>query len=101
MCSSGVSLLDNECCKSWENSCILVVVLWFRKGRGPHPSCHSAHTHTEGSLKAVKVEFSLPPACYATMAVRELVKMDTSAAFQTTLNTVDPTPSVVEPHPHT
>ena len=74
----------------------IVGVVWKRVIT---PAAICAHTPTEGSLKAVKVEFSLPPACYATMAVRELVKMDTSAAFQTTLNTVDPAPKDAEPHP--
>lgn len=44
------------------------------------------YVHAGGSLKAVKVEFSLPSSCYATMAIRELLKMDTSPAFQTSLN---------------
>lgn len=57
---------------------LLLTDLDVFSGRKPPPS--------EGSLKAVKVEFSLPPACYATMAIRELVKMDTSPAYQTTLN---------------
>ena len=41
---------------------------------------------TVGSLKALKVEFTLPPASYATMAIRELIKMETSPSFQTSLN---------------
>jgi tRNA pseudouridine13 synthase len=53
------------------------------------------HCRTEGSLKAVKVEFSLPPACYATMVIRELIKMDTSPGYQTTLNDAE-----TGPHPH-
>ena len=49
----------------------------------------------DGKLKALCVSFSLPASSYATMAVRELTKMDTSAKYQTQLNPPTHTP------PHT
>ncbi|KAK6488374.1 pseudouridylate synthase 7-like protein [Huso huso] len=42
----------------------------------------------EGQYRALRMEFSLPPSCYATMAIREVLKMDTSIKNQTQLNTV-------------
>lgn len=41
---------------------------------------------TDGTIKALKIELSLPQSCYATMALREILKIDTSAAYQATLN---------------
>lgn len=40
----------------------------------------------DGTIKALKIELSLPQSCYATMALREILKIDTSAAYQATLN---------------
>jgi len=40
----------------------------------------------EGSLTAVRLAFSLPSSCYATMAVREILKHPTSTAFMSSLN---------------
>ncbi|XP_060548661.1 pseudouridylate synthase 7 homolog isoform X3 [Pantherophis guttatus] len=42
---------------------------------------------TGGKYKALKMEFSLPPSAYATMAIREVLKLDTSIKSQSQLNT--------------
>ncbi|XP_041966807.1 pseudouridylate synthase 7 homolog isoform X2 [Alosa sapidissima] len=42
---------------------------------------------TEGKYRALRMEFSLPPSTYATMVIREVLKMDTSIKNQTQLNT--------------
>uniref|UniRef100_A0A673BVR8 Pseudouridylate synthase 7 homolog n=1 Tax=Sphaeramia orbicularis TaxID=375764 RepID=A0A673BVR8_9TELE len=41
----------------------------------------------EGKYRALRMEFSLPPSSYATMAIREVLKLDTSIKKQTQLNT--------------
>ncbi|XP_054633739.1 pseudouridylate synthase 7 homolog isoform X2 [Dunckerocampus dactyliophorus] len=41
----------------------------------------------EGKYRALRLEFSLPPSSYATMAIREVLKLDTSIKKQTQLNT--------------
>ncbi len=41
---------------------------------------------SDGKFRALKIELTLPSSCYATMAVREVLKTDTSAAHQASLN---------------
>ncbi|XP_052204944.1 multisubstrate pseudouridine synthase 7 [Diospyros lotus] len=49
----------------------------------PQPEAHSdAHE----PKVALKLSFTLPASCYATMAIRELLKTSTSVAFHKTLN---------------
>ncbi|XP_015875444.2 multisubstrate pseudouridine synthase 7 isoform X1 [Ziziphus jujuba] len=43
-------------------------------------------TSSQEAQKALKLIFTLPASCYATMAIRELLKTSTSVAFHKTLN---------------
>ncbi|EOY11115.1 Pseudouridine synthase family protein isoform 3 [Theobroma cacao] len=51
------------------------------------PQIHSLpESNSLGTQKALKLAFTLPASCYATMAIRELLKTSTSVAFHKTLN---------------
>lgn len=54
----------------------------------------------DGAYLGLVLEFSLPASSYATMALREIIKMDMSAEFQTSLNdaggTKHPAPPAAE-----
>ena len=39
-----------------------------------------------GNYLALQIELTLPPSCYATMAIREVLKCETASSHQATLN---------------
>lgn len=53
----------------------------------PSHNFFSVVSPSDGKFRALRMEFSLPPSSYATMAIREVLKLDTSIKKQTQLNT--------------
>uniref|UniRef100_A0AAJ7TWR6 Pseudouridylate synthase 7 homolog n=1 Tax=Petromyzon marinus TaxID=7757 RepID=A0AAJ7TWR6_PETMA len=75
-----------ELCRYDDSTVPLIATdLDLLEGRSPAPA------QPEGRYRALKMEFSLPPSSYATMAVREVLKMDTSIRSQSALNTTNTT----------
>ncbi|EGW08015.1 60S ribosomal protein L6 [Cricetulus griseus] len=66
---------------------------WFSKSRLVYRASSrtarttQGNTFSKGKYRPLKMDFSLPPSTYATMAIREVLKMDTSIKKQTQLNT--------------
>lgn len=70
--------------------CICLEIMWLSPVCLQLPSfsdCFLLSCLAEGKYRALKMDFSLPPSTYATMAIREVLKMDTSIKNQTQLNT--------------
>ncbi|CAM8928097.1 unnamed protein product [Rhodiola kirilowii] len=53
---------------------------------GQLPNRQSSESVVRDTQKALKMSFTLSSSCYATMAIRELLKTSTSVAFHKTLN---------------
>ncbi len=70
------------CLVSYNDFCVPLIQtdLDVIEGRGPPDLA------ADGEFKALKVEFTLPPSSYATMVIREITKLDSSAHQQSNFN---------------
>jgi len=79
-----------DCIRELESSNDVVKVENYSEIAGeeiklPHDESLSGSSSQDSQI-ALKLSFTLPASCYATMAIRELLKTSTSVAYHKTLN---------------